>query len=110
MVVVEEHAVNERVNEFPSPLELLNVNLPVIAKRHLKFVLRKGGRFFLFRRDGLRERRLLPFQLRQSCDERIRCRAPLYGVDDVPDLFLALLELLLEMWQNRAFLVLQLIE
>ena len=56
MVVVEEHAVHERVDEFPSPLELLNVNLPVIAKRHLKFVLRKGGRFFLFPRDGLRKR------------------------------------------------------
>ena len=110
MIVVEEHAVDEGVDEFPSPLELFDVNLPVIAKRHLKFVLREGGRFFLFRRDGLRERRLLPFQLRQPCDECVRCRTPLYGVNDVPDLFLPLLQLLLEVRQNCAFLVLQLIE
>lgn len=110
MIVVEEHAVDERIDELPSPLELLNVNLPVIAKRHPEFVLCKRGRFFLFRRDGLRKRRLLPFQLRQSCNERVRRRAPLNGIDDVPDLFLALLELLLEVRQNRAFLVLQLIE
>ena len=110
MVVVKENAVHERIDEFSAPFELSDVDLTVIAQRHLKFVLRKDGRFFAFFGDRLHEHRLLLFQFRQPRDQRIRRRTLLNGADDVPDLLLPLPALLFQMRQDRALLVLQLVE